>query len=112
MSESQERLAALLSAFQKGSLSNLASEDLEFVRLIKPVLRKLVKRFGSVLPADIVNGEVISECFVILITRELGKYDPGRGSVLQYLVGVARNAMQRVRARYRSPGSRTRPKSV
>jgi len=111
MPESQERLAALLSAFQKGSLSNLACEDLEFVRLIKPVLRKFVKRFGSVLPADIVNGEVISECFVILITRELGRYDPGRGSVQQYLDGIARNAMQRIRARYRPPGSRTRPKS-
>ena len=43
MPESQERLAALLSAFQEGSLSNLASEDLEFVRLIKPAPSEIRK---------------------------------------------------------------------
>jgi DNA-directed RNA polymerase specialized sigma24 family protein len=111
MPASDDRLAALLPGFQSGTLSGSAPETLEFNRLARPIFKKFAKRLGPDLQTDIVNCDVVSECFVVLLEREAGAFDPRRGSVRKYLFGIARTAIQRVRAQYCPPGRRTRYRS-
>lgn len=71
----------------------------EFPRLASPMVQGLASRFGGGLPRDLVE-EVAQEVAVALLAGRAARFEASRGCATRYLVGVTRNAIQRVRRSY------------
>ena len=74
----------------------------------RPLMRKFARSAAPELPADL-RDEVVSQSLEFLIER--GKqFQPSRGSAKAFLKVITAQAARRVRADYRRPGVRSRPK--
>jgi DNA-directed RNA polymerase specialized sigma24 family protein len=84
----------------------------DFPRLAAPRLKRLARKLGHGLPADI-REETVQEMYSGLMRSDgRRKFDPQRGSIWKFLLGELLNAAQRVRANYCPVGVRTRKSKV
>ncbi|GEM_PF-5597612 len=79
----------------------------EFPIIAGPTLLKYARYLGCLLPKDVIR-EVPQEALIILLSSGVTPFDPARGKATAYLFGAVRNAVQRVRASYCPPGTKTR----
>jgi hypothetical protein len=74
----------------------------------RPLMRKFARSAAPELPPDL-RDEVVSQSLEFLI--EHGKqFQPSRGSAKAFLKVITAQAARKVRADYRAPGVRSRPK--
>lgn len=98
---------ALLAAYLRGD--DRAFDILE--AHLRAPLNRLASRWTRGLAPDL-QGEVLQEVWLavsaVRITHGATKYDPEGAPALKFVASFLPNAVQRVRAAYRPPGSRSR----
>ncbi len=91
----------------QGFLARDPSSYQDFPFLIYPQLRRMAEQLAPDIPTDL-QEDIVNETWVKLLEKSPTHYDVHRGSERPYIGLVMRDAVKRVRANYRPPGSLSR----
>jgi len=91
----ESKLALLLDAYQHRDQH--LSET--FDRMARPLLRRMAKKRSRGLSADVVE-DIVQEVFLALTNPATVRFDPDRGTAVQYLSGRLLNAVKTMQTGY------------